>query len=46
MRGCLAELGPLVRVVIIEDTAELDFFDPVLHPNVESWEARLAKQRG
>jgi pilus assembly protein CpaF len=46
VRACLAELGPLARVVIIEDTAELDFFDPVAHPNVESWEARLANNEG
>jgi len=46
VRACLAELGPLVRVVVIEDTAELDFFDPVVHPNVESWEARLANSEG
>ena len=46
VRACLAELGPLVRVVTIEDTAELDFFDEVSHPNVESWEARLANAEG
>jgi len=46
VRACLAELGALVRVVIIEDTAELDFFDPLVHPNVESWEARLANNEG
>ena len=36
----------MARVVVIEDTAELDFFDPVLHPNVESWEERLANNEG
>ena len=46
VRACLAELRPLARVVIIEDTAELDLFDPLLHPNVESWEARLANNEG
>lgn len=46
VRACLGELGPLVRVVIVEDTAELDLFDPVLHPNVESWEARLPNNEG
>jgi Flp pilus assembly CpaF family ATPase len=46
VRACLAELSPLVRVVVIEDTAELDFFDPVLHSNVESWEARLPNSEG
>ena len=38
--------GRMARVVIIEDTAEIDLFDPVLHPNVESWEARLANNEG
>lgn len=46
IRACLGELDPIARVVIIEDTAELDLFDPVLHPNVESWEARLANNEG
>lgn len=46
VRACLGELSMLSRVVIIEDTAELDVFDPVLHPNVESWEARLANNEG
>jgi Flp pilus assembly CpaF family ATPase len=46
VRACLAELEPLVRVVVIEDTAELDFFDAMAHPNVESWEARLANSEG
>lgn len=46
LRSCLAELDRLARVVIIEDTAELDVFDPITHPNVESWEARLANSEG
>jgi len=46
LRACLGELGTLDRVVVIEDTAELDLFDPVLHPNVESWETRLANNEG
>ena len=46
VRACLSELDPLKRIVIIEDTAELDMFDPVLHPNVESWEQRLANNEG
>ena len=46
IRACLGELDPIARVVVIEDTAELDLFDPVLHPNVESWEARLANNEG
>lgn len=46
LRACLGELDRLDRVVVIEDTAELDLFDPVLHPNVESWETRLANNEG
>lgn len=46
VRACLAELDPLARLVIIEDTAELDLFDPVNRPNVESWEERLANNEG
>lgn len=46
IRACLGELAPLARVVIVEDTAELDLFDPVAHPNVESWETRLANNEG
>ena len=46
LRALLGELPRLARVVIIEDTAELDVFDPVTHPNVESWEARLANNEG
>ncbi|MDH3302635.1 MAG: ATPase, T2SS/T4P/T4SS family [Acidimicrobiia bacterium] len=46
VRACLAELDRLTRVVTIEDTAELDFFDDELHPNVESWEARTANAEG
>jgi pilus assembly protein CpaF len=46
VRACLGELPAHARVVIIEDTAEIDLFDPVLHPNVESWEARLANSEG
>jgi pilus assembly protein CpaF len=46
VRACLGELPPYARVVIIEDTAEIDLFDPLLHPNVESWEARLANSEG
>ena len=45
-RACLEELGPLERVVIVEDTAELSFFDELRHPNVESWEAREANAEG
>jgi pilus assembly protein CpaF len=46
VRACLAELPPHARVVIIEDTAELDLFDMTAHPNVESWEERLANSEG
>lgn len=46
VRACLAELPALARVVIVEDTAELDLFDPVNRPNVESWEERLANNEG
>ena len=46
LRACLEELEPLVRVVVIEDTAEIDLFDEVRHPNVESWEERLANNEG
>jgi Flp pilus assembly CpaF family ATPase len=45
-RACLDELEPLQRVVIIEDTAEIDLFDPALHPDVESWEERHANSEG
>lgn len=46
VRACLGELPGLARVVIVEDTAELDLFDPVSRPNVESWEERLANNEG
>ena len=46
VRACLSELDRLARVVTIEDTAELDFFDEHDHPNVESWEARVANAEG
>ena len=46
LRALLDELGPLVRVVVVEDTAEIDLFDVGLHPNVESWEERQANNEG
>lgn len=46
LRANLGELRPTDRVVIIEDTAEIDLFDSVMHPNVESWETRLANNEG
>jgi pilus assembly protein CpaF len=45
-RALLHGLDRLRRLVIIEDTAELDVFDPVSHPNVDSWEARDANIEG
>src|SRR5690606_30847001 len=45
-RAMLNELPPDFRLVIIEDTAELDLFDPVWHRNVESWEMREANSEG
>ncbi|MFV0259848.1 MAG: CpaF family protein [Acidimicrobiales bacterium] len=45
-RACLAELPPLSHVIVIEDTAELDLFDPGRHPNVESWEQREPNAEG
>lgn len=45
-RACLDELAPLERVVVIEDTAELDLFDVRRHPNVESWEERQPNNEG
>ena len=46
VRAQLNELPPERRVVVIEDTAELDMFDELLHPNVESWEVARVEQRG
>ncbi len=46
IRACLSALEPTARVVIIEDTAELDFFDAASRPNVESWEERLPNNEG
>ncbi|MGI9594707.1 MAG: CpaF family protein [Acidimicrobiales bacterium] len=47
-RACLGELDRSEHVIVMEDTAEIDLFDPDLHPNVESWEVREpnAEQRG
>jgi pilus assembly protein CpaF len=46
IRACLSELEPTKRVVVIEDTAELDLFDVVSRPNIESWEERLPNNEG
>jgi len=46
VRACLSELPQFARIVIIEDTAELDLFDPITRPNVESWEERLPNNEG
>lgn len=45
-RAILNEQGPERRIVVIEDTAELDLFDEDLHPNVESWEQRESNSEG
>lgn len=45
-RACLAELDPMAHVIVIEDTAELDLFDEVHHPNIESWEQREVNAEG
>src|SRR4029077_16214529 len=44
--ACLGELAPMARGVGIEDTAEIDLFDPVTHPNVAAWGARRANNEG
>lgn len=46
VRAILNELPAQRRVVVIEDTAEIDAFDEVLHPNVESWELREKNNEG
>lgn len=45
-RAMLNGLPPEHRLVIIEDTAEMDLFDPIAHPNVESWERREPNSEG
>ena len=45
-RSCLAELDAMAHVIVIEDTAELDLFDDVRYPNVESWEQREPNAEG
>lgn len=45
-RAVLNDLAADTRLVIIEDTAEIDLYDPVRHPNVESWEAREPNSEG
>lgn len=46
LRAMLHELPALRRIVVIEDTAEIEMFDAVAHPNVESWEVREANTEG
>lgn len=46
LRAMLNELPAQRRVVVIEDTAEIEAFDDVLHPNVESWEVREPNSEG
>ncbi len=45
-RAVLNEQPPERRIVIIEDTAEMDLFDEDQHPNVESWEQREPNSEG
>ncbi len=45
-RACLTELDRSQHVIVMEDTAELDLFDPELRPNVESWEVREPNAEG
>lgn len=45
-RAILNEQPSERRIVVIEDTAELDLFDEDLHPNVESWERRESNSEG
>ncbi|MFK8025148.1 MAG: CpaF family protein [Ilumatobacter sp.] len=45
-RAILNEQPPARRIVVIEDTAELDLFDEDSHPNVESWEQREPNGEG
>lgn len=45
-RALLNGLDRHVRLLVIEDTAEMDLYDPDEHPNVESWEAREANSEG
>lgn len=46
LRAQINELPPERRLVVIEDTAEIEAFDEVLHPNVESWEVREPNSEG
>lgn len=46
LRAMLAELDPMTRVGIVEDTREVGFFDEQTHPNVEQWETREANLQG
>lgn len=46
LRAMLNELPAERRIVIIEDTAEIEAFDDVAHPNVESWEVREPNSEG
>lgn len=45
-RAILNEQDALRRIVVVEDTAELDLYDDEFHPNVESWEERLPNSEG
>lgn len=46
LRAQVNELPPERRLVIIEDTAEIEAFDETRHPNVESWEVRESNSEG
>lgn len=47
LRGMLAEVPPVERLVVVEDSAELDVgLDPDLHPDVVEFEARQANVEG
>jgi len=46
MRAMTNDTDELRRLIIIEDTAELDLFDANTRANVESWEQREANSEG
>lgn len=46
LRALSDEIPPGDRLVVVEDAAELNLFDPVRHPDVVSLEARMANVEG
>ncbi len=46
LRACLDLRDRDDHLVVVEDTRELDLFDPVHHPMVSSWEVRLPNAEG